>query len=69
MAGLAAGPPRADIAVSDTSELVDNFPGEYRERGRLIIGFFSHASHFDDEPRDLETFIPMYAEIISVMES
>ena len=116
MAGLAAGEPRADIPVSATSELVDNFPGEYRERGRLIIGFFlsrelrqlgvalterdelhstisrlvdpqspswlsdegmrrmnqyAHggldvlASYFDDKPRHLETFLPMYAALIN----
>lgn len=115
MAGLAAGEPLSDLTVADTSELVDNFPGEYRERGRLIIAFFlsrelrqlgvklterdalhstisrlvdpnssswlsdegmrrmnqyAHGgfdvlvARFDDKPRHIETFLPMYAEII-----
>ncbi len=115
MAGLAAGEPRPGIPTSETSELVDTFPGEYRERGRLVIGFFLsrelrqlgvrlterdalHATisrlvdphspsrlsdegikrmneyahggfdvlyaRFDDKPRHLETFLPLYVELV-----
>ena len=115
MAGLAAGEPRPDVLAADTTELVDNFPGDYRDRGRLIIGFFlsrelrqlgiqlterkalhatisrlvdphspsrlsdegmkrmnqyAHggfdvlAARFDDKPRHLETFLPMYVDLI-----
>jgi hypothetical protein len=115
MAGLAAGEPLPEVPAAETSELVDNFPGEYRERGRLIIGFFlsrelrqlgiglterdalhgtisrlvnphspsrlsdegmnrmnqyAHggfdvlSARFDDKPRHLETFVPLYVELI-----
>lgn len=115
MAGLAAGEPLPGVPIAETPELVDNFPGEYRERGRLIIGFFlsrelrqlgirlteREALHgtisrlvdphspsrlsdegmrrmnqyahggfevlvdwFDDKPWHLETFLPMYIELV-----
>lgn len=40
IAGLTDGYLRSDIPSSQTKDLVDNFPGKYREKGRLIIGFF-----------------------------
>lgn len=115
MAGLAGSYAIDNVTTADTTELVDNFPGEYREKGRLIIGFFLSrelkrlgiglterealhtaisglvdpqtpsrlsdagmkqmnqygyggfellATHFDDKPRHLETFLPMYAQMI-----
>ena len=43
MAGLAAGGRRAEVKSQETTELVDAFPGPYRERGRLIIALFLAA--------------------------
>lgn len=40
MAGLAAGGRRSETRQQDTTELVDNFPGPYREKGRLIVALF-----------------------------
>jgi hypothetical protein len=40
VAGLAAGGRRAEVKTSDTTELVDTFPGSYREKGRVIIALF-----------------------------
>jgi hypothetical protein len=39
MAGLAAKR-KADVPASQTSEIVDHFPGEYRSRGRGIVALF-----------------------------
>jgi hypothetical protein len=39
MAGLAAER-KSDVASALTSELVDNFPGEFSSRGRMIVGLF-----------------------------
>ena len=36
VAGLAAGGRRAEIKTADTTELVDAYPGPYKERGRII---------------------------------
>jgi len=40
VAGLAAGGRRSEVKASDTTELVDTFPGSYREKGRTIIALF-----------------------------
>lgn len=39
MAGLATGR-KADLSSTDTAELVDDFPGVYRQRGRLMVALF-----------------------------
>ena len=39
MAGLAESR-LANTATAETTELVDNFPGEYRTKGRLIVALF-----------------------------
>ena len=39
LAGLASGR-TADAVSANTSELVENFPSEYANRGRLIVGLF-----------------------------
>lgn len=39
MAGLAAGV-KKDVPQSETDELVQSFPGEYRKRGRIIVALF-----------------------------
>ncbi len=39
LAGLAVGR-KADVSTTETTELVDYFPGEYRSRGRLIVALF-----------------------------
>ena len=31
---------KKDIATSETAELVENFPGPYKSRGRLLVGLF-----------------------------
>lgn len=110
MAGLAVGR-KEDIPIGDTTELVDDFPGDYRAKGRLVLSLFlsrelkalgvklserttlhsaihrlvdplsaSHLSDaglkemnrysfggfevltewFDDQPRTIETFLPLY---------
>lgn len=40
IAGISAGGRKADIKTSDTTELVDTFPGSYREKSRIIIALF-----------------------------
>lgn len=40
MAGLAYGARNSDVKGSDATDLVDNFPGPYREQSRLIIAMF-----------------------------
>ena len=40
VAGLAAGGRRAEIKSSETTELVENFPGSYKEKGRVIVALF-----------------------------
>jgi hypothetical protein len=40
VAGLAAGGRRAETKSQDTTELVDTFPGSYKEKGRVIIALF-----------------------------
>ncbi len=110
MAGLASRR-KADASQAETTELVDTFPGAYRQRGRLLVAAFiarelqglgvstrdraalhsaihslvdplspSHLSDgglkefnrysyggfdvltewFDDRPRAIETFLPVY---------
>lgn len=39
MAGLATRT-KADIPQSDTAEIVQSFPGEYKAKGRLIVALF-----------------------------
>ena len=39
MAGLAESR-LANTATAETTELVDNFPGEYRTKGRLVVALF-----------------------------
>ena len=39
MAGLAAGR-KEDVPQGETTELVDDFPGEYRSKGRVILALF-----------------------------
>ncbi len=31
---------KRDIATSETAELVENFPGPYKSRGRILVGLF-----------------------------
>src|SRR5260221_11489163 len=40
LAGLSENRLAAETKDTETSELVDNFPGEYLSRGRLIIALF-----------------------------
>lgn len=40
IAGLAAGGHRIEIKASETTELVDSFPGPYKEKGRIIVALF-----------------------------
>ncbi|MEX2258528.1 MAG: hypothetical protein WD672_07445 [Woeseia sp.] len=40
LAGLAAGGRRSEVRTTDTTELVDYFPGPYKEKGRVIIALF-----------------------------
>lgn len=40
VAGLSAAGRRTEIKSSDTTELVDSWPGSYKEKGRLIIALF-----------------------------
>ncbi len=40
MAGLATGKKRAELSTSDTSELVQHFPGRYKEKGKIIVSLF-----------------------------
>lgn len=41
MAGVTARPSRKkDVLAGDTAALVENFPGPYRNRGRLLIALF-----------------------------
>ena len=40
MAGLASGNQRSELTTTETSELVQHFPGRYREKGKIIVGLF-----------------------------
>jgi hypothetical protein len=41
MAGVTTQPCRKkDVAAADTAALVENFPGPYRNRGRLLVALF-----------------------------
>ncbi len=40
VAGLSAGGRRIDIKSTETTELVDYFPGPYKETNRIIISLF-----------------------------
>ena len=40
MAGLATGKKRMDLPTNETSELVQYFPGRYKEKGKIIISLF-----------------------------
>lgn len=40
MAGLASGKKRAELSTTETAELVQHFPGRYKERGKVIVGLF-----------------------------
>jgi hypothetical protein len=40
MAGLATGKKRSDLTTTDTTELVQHFPGRYKERGKIIVSLF-----------------------------
>lgn len=40
VAGLAAGARNAQTKTAETTELVENFPGPYREKSRIIIALF-----------------------------
>ncbi len=40
VAGLSAGGRRIEIKSADTTELVDYFPGPYKEKNRIIIALF-----------------------------
>jgi hypothetical protein len=40
MAGLAVNIRKDDFLVSDTSELVEYFPGRYKEKSRIIVSIF-----------------------------
>lgn len=39
IAGLAAGR-KDDAKAEETTDLVENFPGDYKERGRMIVALF-----------------------------
>ena len=40
MAGLATAQKRIDLTSSDTNELVQHFPGNYKDKGKVIISIF-----------------------------
>jgi hypothetical protein len=40
IAGLSHGGRRTEIKTQDTTELVDSFPGSYKEKSRVIIALF-----------------------------
>ncbi len=40
MVGLATRQKTPDLVQADTTEITDDFPGEYRSRGRIIISLF-----------------------------
>jgi hypothetical protein len=40
MAGLASGKKRSDLTTTETTELVQHFPGRYKERGKIIVSLF-----------------------------
>ena len=40
MAGLATGKKRSDLTTTETTELVQHFPGRYKERGKIIVSLF-----------------------------
>jgi hypothetical protein len=40
MAGLATGKKRSDLTTTDTTDLVQHFPGRYKERGKIIVSLF-----------------------------
>ncbi|HAG80006.1 MAG TPA: hypothetical protein DCL61_02290 [Cyanobacteria bacterium UBA12227] len=43
MAGFASGRKNLDIHSDDVDDLVENFPGEFRSRGRLLVGLLIHT--------------------------
>lgn len=43
MVGFAAGRRNPDINPEDVDSLVENFPGEFRARGRRLVGLLIHA--------------------------
>lgn len=40
MAGLASGKKRAELSTNETAELVQHFPGRYKEKGKIIVSLF-----------------------------
>ncbi len=40
MAGLGTGQKRLDLSISDTNELVQNFPGNYKDKSKIIVSVF-----------------------------
>lgn len=40
MAGLASGKKRVELSTTETAELVQHFPGRYKEKGKVIVGLF-----------------------------
>lgn len=40
MAGLASGKKRSDLTTTETTELVQHFPGRYKDRGKIIVSLF-----------------------------
>jgi hypothetical protein len=40
MAGLATGQKRSDLSTTETTELVQNFPGNYKDKGKIIVSVF-----------------------------
>lgn len=43
MAGFAAGRRNTQITAEDVDSLVENFPGDFRDRGRRLVGLLIHA--------------------------
>ena len=40
MAGLGTGQKRLDLSTSDTNELVQHFPGNYKDKSKIIVSVF-----------------------------
>jgi len=40
MAGLATGRKRIELSTTETTELVQHFPGRYKEKGKIIVSVF-----------------------------
>ena len=52
MAGLATGQKRSDLSTTETTELVQNFPGNYKDKGKIIPNDFVIYLQFEDFCQD-----------------